>query len=94
MTQEEMKIIARMTAEYLEAVRAPVISRDAAMMMIGRRSSSAFNRWIERYYTAEVPRDGRYVRRLLERGLNKEAAEKQKRKDGKCRHSSKHTLTR
>lgn len=51
---------------------APVLNVDEAMLMVGKRSPSAFGRWCQEHGVKGCGQ-GRYARRELQGGLNREA---------------------
>lgn len=64
--------LAREIVRQQAALEAPVLLRDAAMVFVGKRSDSAFDRFVGLYYAGKPTREG-YSRRLLEMARNKEA---------------------
>lgn len=75
MTVHDAELIADAVVRKQMRMAAPVLNRDDAMLLAGRGSSTAFNRWCQAY---GVPpqKDGRYARIVIERALNKEAKAK------------------
>lgn len=69
--------LAREIVREQAALNAPVVNRAAAEVIVGRRGRTFYD-WLEHYYGAPRQKDGRYVRRVLEMGLNKEAAERKR----------------
>lgn len=70
--QDTIDALAEAMARRQNRMAAPVLNLDEAMHLVGKRTPSAFCRWCQAYGVTRCSQ-GRYSRRALEHGLNKEA---------------------
>lgn len=64
--------LADAVAVRMMRMKAPVLTTGEAMVFVGKRSSSAFERWCAAHKVTRCDK-GRYSRRALEMAMNKEA---------------------
>lgn len=79
LTDEDIDRLADAIAVRMMRMKAPVLTAQEAMAFVGKRSSSTFERWCNRHKVKRCDH-GRYSRRELEYGMNKEARNRPSRK--------------
>lgn len=72
LAETDIDRLADAVAERMQRMQATVLTSGEAMAFVGKRSASAFERWCDLYKVKRCSK-GRYSRRSLEYGLNKEA---------------------
>jgi hypothetical protein len=78
LSTEEIDQIAEAVALKNMRYASPVLNTEEAMHYVGKDSDGAFRAWRKRW-SVSMCADGRYSRRALDMGLNKESRQRHKR---------------